>query len=102
MNFLKFLEMLNEDIKNGKIGFGIREKDSNKLLHTFSIFHFYTELKKFKETEKNVENLNSGKWFLTDEYEIDGKRLFSVFGKSEKISVKHDDIDFEKPLKLRH
>ena len=72
-------------MKNGKIGFGVREKDSNKLLKIFHLFHFYTELNKWKEDKENVENLKSGKWFLTDEYEIDGKRYWSVFGKSEKF-----------------
>lgn len=102
MKFLEFMQQLTEEEKSGKIGFGVREKNSNKLIKFFSLHHLYTELKKFKETEENLLNLNSGKWFLSDEYEIDGKRFFSVMGKFEKTPANNDENGPKKPLKLKH
>jgi len=85
MNFLNHILYLNEsENMTYKIGYGVRDVKTHTPIKFFSILHFYSELQEFKKQEMNSDNLNSGKWKITNELKKDDSRYFE-FWKSDKI-----------------
>ncbi len=92
MKFLQLFEELDTNKIPGRIGYGIRDAKTHKLIKFFSNLHFYKELQNFKSDEHNLQKLNNKEWKITNEKEFQEKRTFTFWDNDTKeFSVKSDE-----------
>ena len=93
MKFSDLFEELDTDKIPGRIGYGIRNAKTHKLIKFFHGLHFFKDLQKFKSDENTLEKLNKKEWKITNEKEFRGKRTFTFWDNDTKeFPTKSDEV----------
>lgn len=92
MNFQEHIQYLTEtEEMTFRIGYGVRDAKTHKLIKFFNNLKFYQELKQFKTDEENAKNLEQKKWKITNELQDKDLRFFEFWGDSERFPITKDE-----------
>jgi len=92
MKFQDHIQYLTEtEEMTFRIGYGVRDAKTHKLIKFFNNLKFYQELKQFKTEEENAKNLEQKKWKITNELQDKDLRFFEFWGDSKRFPITKDE-----------